>query len=918
MAFHPFRSFRKHQKTLLAILTIFIMFIFVLSFGQGDFFQRMPYWVSSWFRKTEVAKTADNKDLTIHGKTVPLQELRELKQQRTLAIAALMHALAAKHKEIESEYAKLQGKFDPDSNLRRAALDAERIQLIDAQVRNLKYFDKGPDLAGYSGPDLHERLDIDYYLRTALNIGTRPGEIAQVLSQKQTTDSLLDFLIWKQQADKLGIQFTEADIDQELKRQTLLSTGLASLKSALGQEYAKLDLAQLYEAVGDEFRVRLAQTALMGYEPSLPDESWLRSFLDPQLRSRPLDPRQMPALFTPYDFWQFYKDQRSTAKVALLALPVEPFLDQVPKEPLPPEELENELKNLYDLYAKVEAAPDRSEPGFLEPRRMQIEWLGGRADSAYYRRAADLTLAASAVAAGAQMATGAVPIGSPQALNHLLVRDSSRLYRQNDYQLAAWPEHVSALSYYAWDMNKPESAAALVGQLMGEASGPAVLATYQASAVARLQKDVGPLVQPAAQKEKNLQFAMDGGFVTAFGTSSLLTFDPVSPVVLAASYGSQRPYLPLPIIEKKALEKLQKKVATNLLRDNLRKVYEALSGLNGLASEDRAMAAEEIVLNAIHDYHLTLHGGTTGLRSRHELGDDPGMKVLKDYYVREVGSRDPKAKNFPEIFFSGPPAAFQPEPWPGPQAIEPEPDSEFQRTRIDEPMLYWRTEDKGALVLPFPQVRQDVERAWRLKKARALAREKAKEIAAQVKKLDGDISKVRDLVEELNKDREPNQKIKLIEPDDLGLMARMMMEEKQGRFGVPHRYVPYAFKEELVPYPRDNFVNELLKLDKGGTTVLRDRPEKTLYVAVMTERNEPTPGEPSFLAFYEAYKEGARGGAGFSDPLLDRFIRERRHQYREDFIKQLRIEAGAANEQGEYRLNNDTREVVEGRGDKGL
>src|SRR5256885_15828054 len=41
MAFNPFHGFRKHKKTIFAILTIICMFTFVLSggFGKGDAFE---------------------------------------------------------------------------------------------------------------------------------------------------------------------------------------------------------------------------------------------------------------------------------------------------------------------------------------------------------------------------------------------------------------------------------------------------------------------------------------------------------------------------------------------------------------------------------------------------------------------------------------------------------------------------------------------------------------------------------------------------------------------------------------------------------------------------------------------------------------------------------------------------------------
>ena len=48
MAYNPFDFFRRNQKTAFAALTVFVMFTFVLSFGQGDFFQWLPGWLGSF------------------------------------------------------------------------------------------------------------------------------------------------------------------------------------------------------------------------------------------------------------------------------------------------------------------------------------------------------------------------------------------------------------------------------------------------------------------------------------------------------------------------------------------------------------------------------------------------------------------------------------------------------------------------------------------------------------------------------------------------------------------------------------------------------------------------------------------------------------------------------------------------------
>src|SRR5438067_13431178 len=81
MAFHPFRSFRKHQKTLLACVTIMAMFTFVLCSGIGGIGGDFAGWVLSFLggkgKTPEVAK--------LYGKKLDTQNLMELRQQRLMA-----------------------------------------------------------------------------------------------------------------------------------------------------------------------------------------------------------------------------------------------------------------------------------------------------------------------------------------------------------------------------------------------------------------------------------------------------------------------------------------------------------------------------------------------------------------------------------------------------------------------------------------------------------------------------------------------------------------------------------------------------------------------------------------------------------------------------------------------------------------
>src|SRR5262245_43416432 len=65
MAYNPFNIFRRNQKAIFAVLTVFIMFMFVLSSGLGggaDFFDWFPRWIGG--RGGEKLCKIDGDDIT--------------------------------------------------------------------------------------------------------------------------------------------------------------------------------------------------------------------------------------------------------------------------------------------------------------------------------------------------------------------------------------------------------------------------------------------------------------------------------------------------------------------------------------------------------------------------------------------------------------------------------------------------------------------------------------------------------------------------------------------------------------------------------------------------------------------------------------------------------------------------------------
>src|SRR5262245_12494101 len=95
-----------------------------------------------------------------------------------------------------------------------------------------------------------------------------------------------------------------------------------------------------------------------------------------------IDPFSVPALgeparagaapggVTPYEFFEFYKDQCTENSFEVLEVKAEAFLDQVAGSPTPKERIE-----LFNKYRGELPDPSRDRPGFKEPRKVKAEFV---------------------------------------------------------------------------------------------------------------------------------------------------------------------------------------------------------------------------------------------------------------------------------------------------------------------------------------------------------------------------------------------------------------------------------------------------------------------------------------------------------------------------------------------------------------
>lgn len=889
MALHPFQTFRRNQKTLLAALTIMCMFIFILQFGKGDALDRLAGWFGGGrLRGTDVA--------TVNGKKVTDTDLAKLYAQRELA-NSIVNVLIGR-----AEEALLKDLRDPKSNILAEFDDSQKaiIQLVQRQMSDRQMADQFARFLGQQSSTPEMRKDQtfrDHDLLQNLEQGLRgKGEESKARLVRELmavleiemwardrpsserlyfggslrADDLLDFVMWKHQADKLGITLTQEDIRNEINREAFghdpleadpvqLVAHVHRMQQAMRQiPNPALTSDDIYTALGDELRVYLAQCAVLGYP------SGVRYY-----RYVGTDVYHVPATATPDEFWKFYQDNRTTLRVEMMPIKVDAFLKDVPN---PPADAEKDLKDLYSSYKDFEYDPDRDLPAFKEPRRVAIEWVSGKADSPRNQKLAqEQILSMIAATPGDNL-----PI---LALATEIMEEYERLYLRGQFRMPRLTEPSFALSFYRGDA-KPADVATAVGQASGAAvtgaGMPSVVSAYVGNIVTR-SKDT---VASAVEREMKRRVPVDATLVLA-GT------DPWTAAGLWWYADRAEQSLPLDVVQKDVMEQVRNTWAKFYLAESMKTVQTELEKLKGKPEEERKKEADKYLAKTIKDYGLT-HGTTEHPDDLYQIVDDKGLTKLRDWYRVKPLPGDFRGKNFASLFFDLAPI-YLPEPFPRPQF------SMGEWERFEEPFLYWKTEDKKAYVPSYEEARPKVVQAWKFQEARNLARKEAERIRDKVRERKSKSDGITLMREECAKLPACGE----IFP--LGGIARLV-PVFSGAAAV-RQFEPYRVDEEKL-HARPDFVDQLMRSlkDPGDVTITWNRPESIYYLALATDVHKPTEKE-----FYDNYS----GPHVLGDNLWQFMESERRRSYHTAALEQLRTEAGAPN--GKWDVPDDIRKRIEGR-----
>ncbi len=575
MAFNPFSTFQKNQKFWMAAILMVCMITFVFFGFKGD----VGDWLMKGFRGTGPTV------VRIASRNYSDFDLRQVRLQRNI-VNDYMRACC-------------------DITMRNIAKDVQKIS--DMPVGDKKKEDQRKQAMGQLAAVqlvLRIRLQKPRYFEGGVKL-----------------DDVIEFKLWEALADQLHIRLQPEDVDfmllseffspqyQYIKPQQLFDAEYAA------QHRQDLGTGVLRQAIGREFRVRLARLAYLEMRPG---------YLRPPIPD-PLRPTEQRVPVTLAGLWKVYQDKRSEFDVALIPIHVADFTKEIAKlKGAPPEA---ELEKLFTRYKGNRYDPDSPLPSFETPAKVQAEFIMADPTSPIYRAAVRATMLLQQMmpAAGNPLQSPlitAARVGTFAAVRQKDSQDVLEGMTVGKFDNFGGPSLVA--EHFSWPIaahlaeRDPRALASLVGHLTASVGVPA-LPTAPAW--------TGFLAVPARYDAGQLQLGLTAEsqrrlLPSAKAAAALVSGQPVSAIVatrLAYQYYGPdwgRSLLPLAVIEPELEQKVENRIAERWASRNLMSVKRML---------DRSMkpeAVRRVVEDVVPKYNL-LHVVTKDFYSKYNIAKAP-------------------------------------------------------------------------------------------------------------------------------------------------------------------------------------------------------------------------------------------------------------------------------------------------------
>jgi hypothetical protein len=929
MAFNPFEVFSIRSKigrSVMAVLGIVVMLTFVLSTGavgtKNDFFDQ----IGSLFG----GKGRGEVLVVAYGDDIRDTDLIETRKQREAANAYLREALDVSYnawaRKIEADVkgtrlsAETKRDVEKFISLKVAAIDEKNRAPYEAYLR--KFISSNPQFGGGDPetmqfkqavmlarlkPDSEDKSTIDavvtillHDLFQMLSRGERAPLFAPLPDLGVSDNDLVNFILLQKKADQLGIKYSQDAVVQMVQREAgghMSDQDSREIFQRLrnNSRSGEFSYDWLMTAVGNEFRGRMALTAIEGQSPAATDLRAQRSYIARQIGIDPGTTLPMPGAqatasalpgeLTPYEFWEFYRDRCSEHTFAMLEVPVENFIDQVNAKPT-----DKELKDLFLKYRGELPDPSKDRPGFKEPKKVQVQYVTLDAnakritDAIPKVHAANVFLAATTAALSGSPASALTAASGPAIAESLPVKEAVR--EKMDVNLSRYgagdqyffnPRDVS--------IYRPQPIMALLAGFagtpsIGGATAPVMLMFRHVE-----QHDV----------QTRVPFLLQSVLTPFTPTLANAIGMPAFAYALNPKLPPEAIYLPEVLKEVKTRQRreLFEKDARQL-QDKLREITKDAYPFGApKPAKDKLVKANEEAAKYLESW-LKERGltpaGTKKPIDEYSVSTDPELKPLYELATKESdGTNSLTQKLFgvmhPQFPFPNM-HPFQPEWFPGEPAGE----------AVDKPgRLMWTSEEQDPRtynslanadsILGGEAMTKRVERAWKMEKARAIAQDEANRLADQVRAITKTAAANPFGVEKQLRDLAAEKKYRLISLERLAVLKFDHSPTK----AAPMTYKKSEIEKDKVQYPTDKFVDQLLELRKqplGAVTVETDAPRARLYVAAEVERQEKTIDQ-----FRSVFSRSSATGLA-ADPLYLQFaLPEERGKAIDEVFARLRAEA---------------------------
>jgi hypothetical protein len=934
MAFNPFEAFSirsKMGRATMAILGIVVMLTFVLSTGAvgsgNDFFDQIGSLFSSKGRGEVVAEA--------YGDDVTSANLAAIRQQRQAANAFMQQAVDAAYtnwaREIEDELKSTNSRLSSETKR-----DIERFVSLRAKAKSnpQAYMTYKNDLFAYMSamagnfnqsnqqamlrglrevqalsesmrraslkPDSEDKKIMDAVGSIlAYDLSGLPFFIAPI--PIDTDEGALNFHLLLKKADQLGINYSEEGIIAMMEQDTLNRLGLKlgeegriiTQQMQAGGRYGELSADSLLQAIGNEYRVRMALASLMGESGDSTMMRELRNAAFQRLFNSPAPDSYIPGTMnilsavpgslTPSEFFEFYKDRCSEHSFAVLELNAEDFVPKVTGEPTA-----KELNDLFNKHRGELPDPSRDRPGFKDPRKVQVEFVTLDATAERITKAipkveaASQFLCFSAGALSGDMVSALASASQPSIAANLPIKEAVSV-RMNEntkpYDVFdQWGFHPRDYSVY-----RPQPIAALMAGFAGFPMSGAVA-------------PVSLAYQQIMQHELAVRAPI-------FLQSWLMPFNPTMGNALgspAFAYALLPKLPPEGLYRKDAVETAKKQQRQGLFIADVKELQQKLFKISMDSGrfterfpdktklEKAKTESQKLVTEWLKERNLTAQG-TKDATDQFALVKDPNLKPLNDLAAVEPDGSNSLSNR---LFATDPRTGlsrddvqpFDPFWFPG----EPSGDG------VDKPNHFvWVSKEIDAKTYNTltnadgqtnGEMTKRVVRAWKFEKARALAKAEADQLAEKIRGIAKTVGMNPDGVERQIKDVAAENKARMFELDRLALL-KFRHEPTTANQG----YVGPTIEREQVLYPTQDFTEKLLALRKeplGGVTVLADAPRNRYYVACEVERIEKTVEQ-----FRDVFTKSAVAGPT-QNPLYDQYaLREERSRAVQEVFDRLRADA---------------------------